>query len=379
MFKVYYRILISCWQSFGFGPIFWRWLLLLPFFITFTNITLFLDEIFFPQYRKTRINQPIFIIGNPRSGTTFLHHLLTQTGEFVAFESWQILFPALTARVLVKPIVNYLSSKQSSSVVPDEIGHGVALNKIEEEELLFLHKLDTQFVFQTSPLAFDDLEHPELRFYDRQPKSRRQSSVKFFQGCLQRHIYYTQKKQVVAQIHFSTHRLKSLIEVFPDAKFIYLVRSPYQTIPSHLSLTRNLFDYRWGIKNIPPNKLKRYLERRYRYDADIYRYFYELRKNKAIPEEQVMVLRYDRLRSDLNKVFAKIVAFTRIKPSDKLQQAVERQALTQKDYQRKHQVMKLEEFGLTQEQIAKDLSFVFEEYGFNKNLDFLERMSIEKK
>ena len=233
MLKMYYRILISCWKTFGFGLSFLRWSLLLPFFIFFTNLTLFLDRIFFPKYRKIVIKKPVFIIGHPRSGTTFLHHLLTQSKDYTTLKTWHILFPSLTARALLKPLVNYLIQTKHSSIVPDDIGHGVSLDKVEEEELLFLHKGDTQFVFVTTPLAFDEREHPDIRFHDQQPESRRQNSVRFFESCLQRHIHYTGKEQVIAQIHFSTHRIKTLLETFPDAKFIYLVRSPFETIPSH--------------------------------------------------------------------------------------------------------------------------------------------------
>jgi hypothetical protein len=341
----------------------------MPIAFGFTHLTLFLDRIFFPQYRKVEIKNPIFIIGHPRSGTTFVHHLLTQTEEFATFKTWQIFLPSLTARLLFRSLINYLLSKEKSTIVPDRVGHKVSLDRIEEEEFLFLHQLDTQFVMTLSPLAFDDREYPELRLHDLQPESRLQRSMRFFRGCLQRQIYETGNHQVVAQIHYSTNRLKTLLKEFPDAKFIYLIRSPYETIPSHFSLNWNLFDYRWGLDKIPPERLKRYYQRRYRYNTEIYRYFYELQKNQEIPEEQVMTLPYQKLRSNLNAAFQEIVAFTGIKVSKKLQQAVENQAQTQKSYKRKHQVMSLDKFGITKEQIAKDLSFVFEEYGLDQKAE----------
>lgn len=373
MLQVYYRIVVSAWKTFRFKPIFWRWTFLVPIFIAFTHFTLFLDRLFFPRYRQVKVKQPIFIIGHPRSGNTFLHKLLTQTDEFVAFKTWQILFPSLTARVLVKPIINHLIKKNKSSLVPDRVGHGVDLDKTEEEELLFFHKLDTQFVWARSPLGFDDEEHPEFRFHDLQPLSRRRNSINFFKGCLQRQIYYTGKQQVILQTLQSVHRIKTILETFPDAKFIYLVRSPHETIPSHLSVLWFLLDLQLGVKNIPPDKLQRYINRRYRYNIDLYRYFYELQKNQEIDRDKVMIVRYDKLRSDLEKTFNKIVKFTGIKPSDELKQTVKEKARTQKDYQRQHQLIKLEDFSLSQEQITQDFAFVFDEYGFDKSLYFQEK------
>ena len=365
--KLYYRILLSSWKTFGFGFTFLGWLFLLPLLWGFTHFTLFLDNVFFNHYRKVQIKQPVFILGNPRSGTSFLHLLLTQTREFSAFEMWHLFVPSLTARAFLKPIVDYLVRSQWCTILPEESGHGLYLNKVEHDEFLFIHRLDTQFVNLLSPLAFDEQEYPELRLYDQQPEFRRKRSINFFRGCLQRQVYYTGKEQVIAHVHFSTHRIKTLLETFPDAKFIYLVRSPHETVPSHLSLEYNTIDHLWGVKNIPPGKLRRYYMRRYRYDIDLYRYFYTLQNSQEIPEDRVMVLRYDLLRSKLKEAFEKIVTFTGIEVSENLRKEVQYQAQIQKAYKRKHKLMRIEEFGLTQEQISKDFSFVFEAYDLENN------------
>ena len=368
MWQIYYRILISAGKTFGLGLIFWRWLLFLPLFLGFTHFTLFLDKIFFSQYQKVQVKNPVFIIGNPRSGTSFLHSLLTQTDDFVAFKTWEIFFPALTARVLVKPIINYLIRHNLTQIMPETSGHGLYLDRVEHDEFLFVHKLDTQFLLLLSPLGLDDREYPELRLYDRQSDSRRYSSVKFFQECLKRQIYYSKKEQIIAHIHFSTCRIKTLLETFPDAKFIYLVRSPQETIPSHLTLEYNTFKNQNRLKNIPQSKLKRYFERRYIYDIELYRYFYELQQKTEIPSENIMILPYKLLCSDLAQSFTLIEKFTVIKPSDKLRQAIKRQAEKQKQYQRQHQIIDLEKFGLTREKIDKDFDFVFQEYGLKREL-----------
>ena len=282
MLKIYYRILISAWKTFGPGLIFFRWLLFLPLFLLFTHVTLFLDKIFFPAYQKNEVKNPVFIIGNPRSGTSFLHSLITRTEDFVAFKTWEIILPALTARVLMKPIINYLIRHNLTQIMPEESGHELYLDRVEHDEFLFIHKLDTLFLLSLSPLGFDDREYPELRLHDRQSDSRRYSSVKFYQECLKRQIYYTKKTQVIGHLHFSTCRIKTLLETFPDAKFIYLVRSPYETIPSHLTLGYNTFKNQKILNNIPKAKLKRYFNRRYRYNIDRYRYFYDLQKERQI-------------------------------------------------------------------------------------------------
>jgi hypothetical protein len=365
MLQIYYRIIIAAVKNFGLGLIFWRWLIFLPLFLLFTHCTLFLDRIFFPQYRQVEIKKPIFIIGNPRSGTSFLHSLLTQTEDFVSFKTWEIFFPSLTARVIIKPIINFLIRHQLTQLVPEETGHGLYLDRVEHDEFLFIHQLNTQFLLLLSPLGFDDREYPELRLYDQQPDARRYNSVNFFQECLKRQVYYSQKTQIVAHIHFSTCRIKTLLETFPDAKFIYLARSPYDTIPSHLTLEYNIFKNQNRLDNISPEKLQRYFQRRYQYDLELYRYFYELYQQNQIPSENIMTLSYQSLCSDLETSFKQIVDFTAIKPSQKLQQAIKQQAI--KKYQRQHKIIDLQQFGLSKSQIGQDFDFVFEAYDFDNS------------
>ena len=367
MLHIYYRILISAWKTFGPRLIFWRWLLFLPLYLFFTHFTLWLDRMFFTQYNQVEIKNPVFIIGNPRSGTSFLHSSLTQTEDFVSFKTWEIFFPALTARVLVKPIINYLIRHNLTQIMPESSGHGLYLDRVEHDEFLFVHRLDTQFLLLLSPLGLDDREYPELRLYDLQPDSRRHGSVKFFHECLKRQAYYTKKQQVIAHIHFSTCRIKTLLEAFPDAKFIYLIRSPQETIPSHLTLEYNTFKDRQRLDRIPQSKLDRYFKRRYIYDIELYRYFYDLQKQQAISPENIMILPYNQLCQDLSASFTQIEEFSQIKSSQQLQQAIAEQAKKQKNYQRQHKIIDLQQFGISQAQIAQDFDFVFAEYGLDRD------------
>ncbi|ELR97090.1 sulfotransferase [Gloeocapsa sp. PCC 73106] len=365
MLQIYLSIVSAAWKVYGLRWKFWSWLIVLPVYIIFTRVTLLLDNIFFPQYRQLQIKNPVFIIGNPRSGTTFLHLLLNKTGEFVSFKSWEIFFPALTARFLFKPLVNYLIKTKQTTILPEESGHPMGIDVIEHDEFLFFHKLNTQFVILLSPLAFDGKAHPELCFYDQQDESRRQSSVEFSRRCFQRQMYYLKKEQIIAHGHFSTYRIKSILEVFPDAKFIYILRSPYETIPSHLTLEYNTFKYQGRLNEVSPKQVQKYFELRYKYDLELYRYFYNIEHNQEIPQDKLLVITYEKMRTKLRETVAEVVEFTGIKLSDQLQQVVEEQASKQGSYKRKHEVMSLEEFNLTRDKITEDFSFLLKEYGYD--------------
>ncbi|MBU4119873.1 MAG: sulfotransferase [Proteobacteria bacterium] len=365
MLITYLRILRVTWRVYGFGPVFLTWLLVEPTMKILTALTLALDHLFFPGFRKVKVENPIFIIGHPRSGTTFLHHLLTRHEEAAPFHTWHLFFPALTARVLFRPLVKMLIKKGKDEVMPAWTGHRMALDKTEEEEMLFLHNYDTNFI-TIGMLSFDERTYPELQYHDRQPREARLRSMRFLDGCFRRHLYYTGKSQIIAQTHFSTFRLKTMLEFYPDARFIFIMRSPHHVVPSFLSLLHNSIEFRWGIKQVDPELLQRYNEQRLQGMVDLYRYFYEMDIHGELPPDRVLILPYDQLRNDLNSTFERITEFTGLAVSEELRQAIRKRAEKQGTYQRKHKVKELAEFGLSRERISKEFAFVFERYGMEE-------------
>ncbi len=364
--KIYFRTLIACWSSFGIGRELLSYLSLRPVYFAFNHVALFLDNIFFPGFRRITIEKPIFLIGHPRSGTTFLHQLLSQTGDFATFKFWEILFPSLVARKVLAPVIRWMIRRKKDTVFPKEVGHEMRLDSVEEEELLFFHNLNTQFVTLSTPLGFGDWDFTELVFSDKQPCRIRKKTMKFLKQCLQRQIYHTGKKQIITNMNYAGMRIESLLETFPDARIIYIVRSPYETMPSHLSLHRNMFDYMYGIENIPPERLRRYYQRRYKYNVEFYKYVEELIEKGILNSSCFTTISYDLLKHNLKKAVTLIVEFTELAISEDLQEKIDQQALRQQNYRRKHRNLELKDFGVSNEEVARDLGFVFDKYGFQR-------------
>ncbi len=365
--KNYFRVLAASWATFGFGRELLARLLVDPLFGLFTFTTFFLDNIFFPEFRRIKINKPIFIIGHPRSGTTFLHRLLTQTQEFVVFEFWHILFPSLVARKIVGPFIRSLTRRGKDIVFPKEVGHEITLSSVEEEEVLFVHQLNTQFIGCVgTSLGFGDTGFLDLVYADQQAPTVRRKTMAFFKQCLMRQAYYLGRTQVITKMNYSGMRLQSLLSAFPDAKIVYLVRSPYETIPSHLSLDRNAINHKWGLKNIPPERLERYFRFRYDYDIRFYRYIEDLIETGKLNRSNCITISYDSLKNDLGNAIADFLNFTGLEPSKELRAQIAQQIQKQASYRPKHRNLDLGSFGLTKERIATDLAFVFDKYGFPK-------------
>jgi hypothetical protein len=382
--RMYFRILESAHAVFGFRGWFFYYLFKVPMKVMYVYLSMSLDDIFFRGYRQVQIVKPIFIIGHPRSATTFLHTVLTSSSDFLTFRDWEIHHPSLTAgkvferfrtlRLLASLITDLRFSphrimvqirrKKENSAIGEIISEQNNIRELvaQEEEVLFLNILDTQFLTLETPLGFVKRGYPELCFHDDQPHQER--SVRFLSGCFKRRIFASGRPQIMAKINFSLFRIKTLMKVFPDARIIYLVRSPLDTMPSHFSIHQRELDSQFGLENIPPESLRQYFEHRYNYNVLFYRQMDEILKGNVIPKDQLLELTYDSIYKDFGATMRRIEDFVGFKFSADLVEKLRDREKKQTKFKRKHENLPIEAFGYSEENIRTDLAFVFDRYGF---------------
>ena len=68
------------------------------------GISRILDYFIFPFIRRP-LKSPIIIVGNPRSGTTFLHRYLIKLGFGTGSQLWQMVYPSITLQKIIRPIL----------------------------------------------------------------------------------------------------------------------------------------------------------------------------------------------------------------------------------------------------------------------------------
>lgn len=353
-------------QTFGIGRELAQVMILHTLWHEITMIGMWLDNLFFPAWQQKTVDRPVFIIGHPRSGTTMLHRCLTATDDFVVFQFWQLLFPSLTNRKLVGPVVNYLIRHGKDVLVPKQVGHLFALGEVDEEEFLFLFHALTQFYPLLSGLAFAEEDFDDIVFCDDLPASLRRESMVWLDGCLRRQMLFTGRDRVVTKMNYSALRVRTLLETYPDARIVYLVRSPLDTIPSHLSLHRNASYHQWGQDRLPKATLDRYIRHRYEHNVSLYRYVEELRASGNLPESRMITVRYEDMMGDLEGEVGRVAAFCDLELSDPLRRTIAAQAEVQRGYKREHSNHTMEEFGLTRADVLRDLGFIFDRYGFER-------------
>jgi hypothetical protein len=203
------------------------------------------DEILFPCYRKIRIEAPVFVLGIPRSGTTFLHRTLAEDRtRFTSFSTWEaLLAPSVTERKilgLVRSADRLLGSPLSKLIKTglraasgdfDSI-HSVGLKAPEEDYLSLLPAGGCLILLLAFPFS------PRLRQLSRldaMPAGERERLLHFYKRALQRHLYCHAGKRLLSKNAAFASWADALLGVFPDATVLVCVREPVSALSSQLS------------------------------------------------------------------------------------------------------------------------------------------------
>ena len=206
----------------------------------------FLDDILFPAYKTQPIEKPLFILGNLRSGSTFLHRLLSRDSEtFTSLTIWEIfLTPSVTQKKITR-LVSRLDHKLGGHLhrwlYEFDRGtlrkykiHPISFFQPEEDGNILFHIWDSWWVSFLFP--FRD-EMPDYEHFDEALSTEHKHRVMaFYKSMLQRHLYATGKKYFVAKNPAFSPKIATLKEFFPDARIIYLVRNPLDMLPSTISM-----------------------------------------------------------------------------------------------------------------------------------------------
>ncbi len=368
-YSVLWRCLKHTFLTFNIWLWFLTFLLLLAFFLNQFIVLLFrlLDEVFMFRYRKVEIKEPVFIIANPRSGTTYLHRLLSLDGErFVYMKFAHTLFPAASFVKFVD-VVKWIDQRTGNLIKKTltkvdsklyagwEDIHAMGFNKAEEDEANFAHSMMSPGIFVLFPF-FDKIK--DVHYLDEQPEHVRRDMMDFYESSTKRFVYAagSHKTYLVKNV-MSTARFKSLLTKFPDAKVIYIARNPYEAVPSMVSMFSAMYEFHSPHIPFHDPAYKEWAE----YSMSFYKYFYEMKK--SIPEAQFVSIKYDDLINAPKTAVEKVYNHFGWEVSDKFAETLAAQEVRNRNYKSAH-AYSLEKYDLHKDYVKTELKEIIEEFGF---------------
>ena len=238
---------------------------------------------------------PLFVLGYARSGTTHLQNLLAQDARYGAFTTWQGATSqfALIGRGWLKRLIERGIARAGEQTRPmDNVK--ISLDTPQEEDLALANASPASFVHQLSfpKQTMRMLERYVLLKDDAMSHAEVQDWERAYLRVLRKASLLADGKPLMLRNTVNTGRVDHLLRLFPHAKFIHIVRSPWAVYPSVLHLFRTLLPL-YQLDHYDWSEMEAWLVEAYRQTMAKY-----LRDRERIPAGQLAEVRFEDLERD---------------------------------------------------------------------------------
>lgn len=292
------------------GRISLKGMLLLPAYYLQIIIALpfaFLQFLFYGQrIKKTTISKdPVFILGHYRSGTTFLQKLMASDKRFGCLTNYEALLPNLSLlfgkkmQPMFQRLINVFKIKN-----PFFHNSIVLLSEPAEEDDYLMNKASAYS-------AYWGLIFPR-RWREWLNCSPQFMSQKYLNGWKMEYLnmlkfatFKNKGKQLILKSPPNTERIKVLLELFPQAKFVYIYRNPYHLYYSIRNMWKRAILNYYSVQNISDEELDEIVFEHFIYLTEQYE-----KDKHLIPVVNLIEISYEALKADsfnvIRKIYSKI-------------------------------------------------------------------------
>ncbi len=295
---------------------------------------------------------PLFILGHWRSGTTHLHYTLAQDERFDYLCNYQTYI--FNIALLSKSRVKRLTARFFPETRPQDNVKISPNDPAEEEQALCLSSVHSgihSFFFPQNRTYFD--KYNLFKSISAEEKLAWQKDYHF---VLQSIMQYGAQKPLLLKNPHNTGRVKELLELYPDAKFIFLHRNPYQVYKSTIHLFNKLVESQY-LQTISQQELHDLVLYNYRTTHQKY-----LEEKKLIPSKQLFEVSFDELENGLSCI-ENIYKALDLPDFSTVKSKIQNYLDSLKDYKKNTFVDLPPEI---KQNINKAWGFFFEAYGYNK-------------
>lgn len=331
-----------------------------------------LDHLLFPAFKRQPVAEPVFIVAPPRTGSTLAQSLLSLDNErFVYNRLYQTIFPAIVFQrcfdgffsldqKIGRPFTRLVHWAEKKWFGGWDEMHKLRFDQPEEDDGFFVYTFLTEAIFLLF-LYVDELW--EAGFQDALSPDKRRKVMAFYRSCLQRRLYVSgRNKTILTKATQSSGAVESLLESFPDAKFITIVRDPCKAVASHVSVFWPAWQAHSPHLKKDGSEAKAYA----RLAVKWFQHLFDFRE-KVTPGHYYCI-DYRDLRTDPKGTIERVYQHFGWKMSAAFREKLTQAADQEKNFESNHSYS-LEEFGLTKEWIREELREVLAYYRLDGESD----------
>jgi hypothetical protein len=234
---------------------------------------------------KTKIKHPpIFLLGHWRSGTTYLHNVLSQDENLGFFSTFHAYAPGIflgSEKTFMPILVASLPKKRPM----DDVDMGPELPQ-EDEYAMGAFSPYSYYHGWCFP--------KNMEFYNRfvlmenVSKKTIEDWKKTYLYLLKKVTLYRNGRRLILKNPANTARVKLLLEMFPDARFINIYRNPYHLYFSMMRFMRIVIPLYCVQKPPKIDEIEKIM-------MDLYSKMYKkyFREKKLIPQGNLVEIRYE--------------------------------------------------------------------------------------
>lgn len=206
------------------------------------TIAFFIDDIVYRKYKYFEISAPVFIVGQPRNGTTFLHRTLSMGDEFFSLKHFEWRFPAICLWRLMD-VLGLRSTIEAISYWPKNPDgenaqkmHKNCLGDFEEHGIFFEERFYHHY-FLLRRYPFNEL-FPLISSFKKLSDKQKQKMLRVFASTVKKAMFYNKTSRLwLTKENESIELYEMMAEVFPDARYIFIVRTSDHFMKSYVNLS----------------------------------------------------------------------------------------------------------------------------------------------